>query len=100
MDVVTEWFSVPQLWLFESALQPVMFAIGLGGRLDEGYSTSGWLLVGCIQLAIMLLGTADFDQKIEATGVRDQVEQGVDYGQGFWAQQRLGLVRLFARSNP
>jgi hypothetical protein len=29
--------------------------------------------------------------------VRDQVEQGRDYGAGFWAQQFLGLKRLFGR---
>ena len=45
----------------------------------------------------MLFGTADFTLKYEATGVRDQVEEGVDYGAGFWAQQRLGFVRLFSR---
>jgi len=41
----------------------------------------------------MLFGTADFRRTYEATGIRDQVEQGRDYGQGFWAQQRLGLQR-------
>jgi len=29
--------------------------------------------------------------------VRDQVEEGVDYGRGFWSQQWLGLKRLAAR---
>ena len=29
--------------------------------------------------------------------LRDQVEQGRDYGAGFWAQQFLGLKRLFGR---
>jgi sterol desaturase/sphingolipid hydroxylase (fatty acid hydroxylase superfamily) len=46
----------------------------------------------------MLFGTADFVQLYEATGVRDQVEQGRDYGQGFWAQQRQGLLRLVGKA--
>jgi sterol desaturase/sphingolipid hydroxylase (fatty acid hydroxylase superfamily) len=46
----------------------------------------------------MLFGTADFEQRYEATGVRDQVEQGRDYGRGFWAQQRQGLLRLVGRA--
>jgi hypothetical protein len=29
--------------------------------------------------------------------VRDQVEQGRDYGAGFWAQQVQGLKRLAGR---
>ena len=44
----------------------------------------------------MLFGTADFSLKYEPTGVRDQVEQGVDYGRGFWSQQWLGIKRLGA----
>jgi sterol desaturase/sphingolipid hydroxylase (fatty acid hydroxylase superfamily) len=46
----------------------------------------------------MLFGTADFQRKFDATGVRDQVEQGRDYGQGFWAQQWRGLLRLVGRA--
>ena len=37
----------------------------------------------------MLFGTASFEPAIEPTGVRDQVEQGRDYGRGFWSQQWL-----------
>lgn len=43
----------------------------------------------------MLFGTANFELRYDPTGVRDQVEQGVDYGRGFWAQQWLGLRRLW-----
>jgi sterol desaturase/sphingolipid hydroxylase (fatty acid hydroxylase superfamily) len=43
----------------------------------------------------VLFGTANFDLRFEPTGIRDQVEEGVDYGDGFWAQQRLGLQRLW-----
>jgi len=46
----------------------------------------------------MLFGTADFALRYDPTGVRDQVEQGRDYGQGFWAQQWLGLQRLLGRA--
>jgi sterol desaturase/sphingolipid hydroxylase (fatty acid hydroxylase superfamily) len=42
----------------------------------------------------MVFGTADFSQRFEPTGIRDQVEQGHDYGEGFWSQQKLGFKRL------
>jgi sterol desaturase/sphingolipid hydroxylase (fatty acid hydroxylase superfamily) len=42
----------------------------------------------------VLFGTANFDLRFEPTGIRDQVEQGVNYGEGFWLQQRLGIKRL------
>lgn len=46
----------------------------------------------------MLFGSANFDLRFDATGVRDQVEQGRDYGAGFWAQQWQGLKRLAGRA--
>ncbi len=46
----------------------------------------------------MLFGTANFEERYDPTGVRDQVEQGRDYGRGFWAQQWLGLKRLAGRA--
>jgi sterol desaturase/sphingolipid hydroxylase (fatty acid hydroxylase superfamily) len=45
-----------------------------------------------------LFGTANFEKRFDATGVRDQVEQGRDYGRGFWQQQWLGLLRLVGRA--
>jgi sterol desaturase/sphingolipid hydroxylase (fatty acid hydroxylase superfamily) len=41
----------------------------------------------------VLFGTANFERVYPLTGVRDQL-QGADYGNGFWAQQGLGLQRL------
>jgi hypothetical protein len=49
----------------------------------------------------LLFHSADFVTKPQYTGVRAQLPppegQGVDYGQGFWAQQWLGLLRMAAR---
>jgi sterol desaturase/sphingolipid hydroxylase (fatty acid hydroxylase superfamily) len=42
----------------------------------------------------MLFGTANFERRYEPTGLPDQIEQGRDYGRGFWSQQWLGLKRL------
>jgi hypothetical protein len=45
-----------------------------------------------------LFGTANYEKRFDATGVRDQVEQGRDYGRGFWRQQWLGIQRLLGRA--
>jgi len=42
----------------------------------------------------VMFGTANFDLRFKPNGIRDQVEQGVNYGEGFWLQQRLGIKRL------
>lgn len=51
----------------------------------------------------MLFGTANFEPRLDPTGVRDQVEpwrgdKPRDYGRGFWAQQWLGMLRLVGRA--
>ena len=50
----------------------------------------------------MLFGTANFELRFDATGVRDQVEPGPHgvrhYGTGFWSQQWLGLKRLAGKA--
>jgi sterol desaturase/sphingolipid hydroxylase (fatty acid hydroxylase superfamily) len=52
----------------------------------------------------MLFGTADFSHAGVATGIRDQLPPPAgrlaDYGEGFWAQQWLGLRRLWASLRP
>ena len=72
-------------------------SIGLGherrGRGSMGGHNFGVLLPWWD----VLLGTANFEHRFDPTGIRDQVEQGRDYGRGFWAQQWLGLKRLAGR---
>lgn len=98
-------------WLGERLLVSPRFhrthhAIGVGHE-------SGGRLGGCnfgVLLSVwdVLFGTANFDPRFAATGVRDQLPRrdaqgrlvpGRDYGRGFWAQQWLGLTRMveFAR---
>ena len=47
-------FDNAQQWLFEQAVQPLMFHTGMGNLLEDGYRATGWLLIGLLQLAVML----------------------------------------------
>jgi sterol desaturase/sphingolipid hydroxylase (fatty acid hydroxylase superfamily) len=72
-------------------------AIGIGHE-SAGKNTLGGANFGVLlPWWDMLFGTANFEHRFDPTGVRDQVEQGRDYGRGFWSQQWLGLKRLFGR---
>ena len=92
MDTLADWFAQVQLWLFEFAIQPVMFATGLGGRLDEGFNATGWLLVGCIQLAVMLLLIAPLQWWRPVEPVVDRAAVRVDVI--YTLIHRLGLFRV------
>lgn len=71
-------------------------AVGLGHESAGPGSLGGHNFAVLFPLWDMLFRTARFDPSYEPTGIRDQL-QGRDYGQGFWAQQWLGLQRLFNR---
>ena len=43
-----------QQWLFETAVQPLVYALGLGGCVEDAFDATGWLLVGLIQIAVLL----------------------------------------------
>ncbi len=75
-------------------------SVGVGHETVLAHQT---VLGGCnfgVLLPVwdILGGTANFKYRFDPTGVRDQVEQGRDYGVGFWAQQRLGVLRLIGRA--
>ncbi|AWI53783.1 fatty acid hydroxylase [Aquabacterium olei] len=92
-------------WLGERLLVSPRFhrqhhAIGVGHEGEAGPGSLG----GC-NFAVLfpvwdiVFGTARFDGRFEATGIRDQLPEygGRDYGKGFWSQQWLGLKRLLSR---
>ena len=70
--------------------------VGIGHETQGPHTLGGHNFGVLLPWWDMLFGTADFGPRFEPTGIRDQVEEGRDYGQGFWAQQGLGLKRFFS----
>ena len=73
-------------------------AIGIGHESAGKQTLGGHNFGVLLPWWDMLFGTANFEQRFEATGVRDQAEQGRDYGRGFWSQQWQGIKRLAGRA--
>lgn len=85
-------FGLAQQWLFEQLVQPVMFGLGLGNLLEEGYRGTGWLLVGLLQIALLVtvVGALQRWRPVEAVTDRSAVRVDVLYT----LLHRLGLFRL------
>ncbi len=88
-------------WLGERLLVSPRFhrqhhAIGIGHESHGPGTLGGCNFAVLFPVWDLLFGTARFDGRYEPTGIRDQLpEQGArNYGEGFWAQQWLGLRRL------
>ncbi len=77
-------------------------AIGIGHESGGKGTLGGHNFAVLFPVWDLLFGTANFELRYDATGVRDQLpeEGGRDYGEGFWSQQWLGLKRLAGALRP
>jgi len=92
MDALIDWFAQVPQWLFESLVQPLVFNLGGGNVLEDAYDATGWLLVGLIQIAVMLLLIRPLERWRPVEPVTDKRAVRVDVI--YTLLHRLGLVRL------
>jgi sterol desaturase/sphingolipid hydroxylase (fatty acid hydroxylase superfamily) len=92
MDWLTDLFATVQQWLFETAVQPVVYGVGLGGWVEDAFDATGWLLVGLIQIAVLvaLIGPLQRWRPAEAVVDRRAIRTDIVYT----LIHRLGLFRL------
>ena len=100
MDTLTDAFGLAQQWLFEGLLQPLMFHLGLGNLLAEGYRATGWLLVGLLQIVLMLTLMRALERWRPVEPVTDRAAVRTDIV--YTLIHRLGLFRvlLFLSIDP
>ncbi|VTU32181.1 sterol desaturase family protein [Variovorax sp. RA8] len=92
MDWMTDIFANVQQWLFEAAVQPLVYAVGLGGWVEDAFDGTGWLLVGLIQIGVLvaLIGPLQRWRPAEPVVDRPAIRTDVLYT----LIHRLGLFRL------
>jgi sterol desaturase/sphingolipid hydroxylase (fatty acid hydroxylase superfamily) len=85
-------FSALQGWFFEAVVQPLVFAVGLGGWTEDAFDATGWLLVGVIQVVVLvaLIGPLQRWRSVEPVTDRHAIRIDVLYT----LIHRLGLFRL------
>ena len=85
-------FAQAQLWLFETLVQPLVFGIGMGHLLEDAFNATGWLLVGLVQLALMLVILVPLEcwRPVEPVHDRAAIRTDILYT----LLHRLGLFRL------
>lgn len=92
MEWVASIFDAAQQWIFESVMQPLLFAMGLGGILESGYDAAGWLLVGALQIAVICLVIGPLQKWRPVELVVDRAAVRVDVL--YTLIHRLGLFRV------
>jgi len=92
METLANGFSDLQAALFEAAVEPLAFALGLGHRLADAYSATGWLLIGLLQLVVLLAVIGPLQRWRPVEPVTDRAAIRVDVL--YTLIHRLGLFRL------
>jgi sterol desaturase/sphingolipid hydroxylase (fatty acid hydroxylase superfamily) len=89
---LTDAFHSVQQTVFESVVQPIVFATGQGNLLEDGYDATGWVLLGMLQLAVMLVLFRALERWRPVEPVLDRGAVRVDVL--YTLIHRLGLFRL------
>ena len=92
LNEVVDAFGLAQQALFEQLVQPLMFALGLGNLLEDGYRGTGWLLVGLLQIVFLVTVVGGLQRWRPVEPVTDRRAVRVDVL--YTLLHRLGLFRL------
>lgn len=92
LNSLTDAFGTVQQWLFETLVVPVADWAGAANLMEDGYEATGWLLVGLIQIAIMLLVIGPMQRLRPVEAVHDRHAIGIDVL--YTLLHRLGLFKL------
>ncbi len=95
MDWLNGVFAGVQGWLFQTLVQPALFALDMGSLFEDAYAATAWFLVGLIQVIILLTVIAPLQrwrpvQVMDSPSDRASIRVDVLYT----LLHRLGLFRL------
>ena len=85
-------FASAQQWLFEALIGPAAFRLGLGNLLEDGFVAAGWLLLGLLQIAVLLMVIGPLQRLWPVERVTDRHAIGIDVL--YTLIHRLGLFKL------
>ena len=85
-------FAAAQQWLFESVVQPVLFALGMGNLLEDAFDATAWLLVGLLQIGVLLAVIGPMQRWRPAEPVTDRATIRTDML--YTVIHRLGVFRV------
>ena len=92
MGWFTDLFANAQEWLFNSAVQPLLFSLGMANLLEDGYEATAWLLAGVLQIMLLLaiIGPLQRWRPVEPVTDRATIRTDILYT----LIHRLGVFRI------
>ncbi|SFV10800.1 Sterol desaturase/sphingolipid hydroxylase, fatty acid hydroxylase superfamily [Pseudoduganella namucuonensis] len=100
MQFLSDWLGTAQGWLFETAVQPLIFQFGLGDITEEAFEGTEWLLIGLCELALLFVVLRPLEALIPVHRFTDPRARWNDFL--YTVLQRVGLfpVLVFFTLDP
>ena len=85
-------FGALQGWLFENAIQPLIYQLGFGAYTEEAFEGTEWLLIGVCELALLFIVLRPLEALLPAQKITDPRARWNDFI--YTALHRVGLFSL------
>jgi len=92
IDILVDAFTAVQAWLFEAAVQPLLYETGLMSFQEPAYEATEWFLLGVVQVVLLALLLRPLEALFPAEQWADRRATRVDVI--YTLLHRLGLVPL------
>lgn len=93
-ETIQRAFDAAQTWLFETAVQPLVYKMGWMAHLEDAYSATEWFLLGLLQVVLLYAILRPLEARFPAERWDDRRGTGVDIV--YTLLHRLGLFPLLA----
>jgi len=100
IQTLTDWLGLAQGWLFETAIQPLVFQLGFGEFIEDAFEGTEWLLIGVLELALLFLVLRPLESMIPAQKITDPRARWNDFI--YTVLHRIGIfsVLIFLTLDP
>ncbi len=93
LEYLSHTFDAAQTWLFEAAIQPLLFSFGGMRFQEDAYDATEWLLLGLVQVVVLYLVLRPLEGRFPAERWPDRRGVGTDVV--YTLLHRLGAFSLF-----
>jgi len=100
MQMLADWLGLAQGWLFETAIQPLIFYTGLGAFTEEAFEGTEWLLIGVAELLLLFIVLRPLEALLPVHPFTDKRARWNDFI--YTVLQRVGIfpVLIFFTLDP
>ncbi|MDY7579706.1 sterol desaturase family protein [Herbaspirillum sp. RTI4] len=92
IQTLVDAFANVQGWLFETAVQPLVFALGLAEYVEDAFDGTEWFLIGVCELALLFLVLRPLEAAIPVHAFDDPRARWTDFI--YTVLHRLGVFAL------